>query len=98
MIMLRGKQRGRALFQLELLLDLDYVVTASERDKKVIDFKDPDEIGEIMRQCGCELSLADGKRVGTEAIVSACGATLSLSARTGHPHFFNTLFGRSDVS
>ncbi|KAF4669977.1 Glutamate decarboxylase 2 [Perkinsus olseni] len=76
----------------------DYVASAEDRGQKVIEFKDPQEIDQIMRQCGCDLSLHDGKRVGAEAIVSACAATLRLSARTGHPQFFNTLFGRSDAS
>ncbi|EER12071.1 Cysteine sulfinic acid decarboxylase, putative [Perkinsus marinus ATCC 50983] len=74
-----------------------YLESAEDREEKVIDFKEPREIDQIMHRCGCDLSLEDGKRVGAEAIISACAATLRLSARTGHPQFFNTLFGRSDI-
>ncbi|KAF4702200.1 Glutamate decarboxylase 2 [Perkinsus olseni] len=39
----------------------DYVASAEDRGQKVIEFKDPQEIDQIMRQCGCDLSLHDGR-------------------------------------
>lgn len=43
-------------------------------------------------------SVGAGQPVGEEAILNACEATLALSVRTGHPHFFNQLIGRADVT
>ncbi|EER07579.1 Glutamate decarboxylase, putative, partial [Perkinsus marinus ATCC 50983] len=75
-----------------------YVESLDDRSQKVVQFKSPEEISKIFSEKACDLSLNDGQPVGEEAILNACEATLALSVRTGHPHFFNQLIGRADVT
>ncbi|KAF4677253.1 Glutamate decarboxylase 2 [Perkinsus chesapeaki] len=75
-----------------------YVASLDDRSRKVVLFKSPEEISTIFSEEACDLSLEDGEPVSESRILSACEATLALSVRTGHPHFFNQLIGRADVT
>ncbi|KAF4751186.1 Glutamate decarboxylase 2 [Perkinsus olseni] len=76
----------------------NYVASLDDRHHKVVQFKSPEEISRIFSEKACDLSLKDGQPAGEERILKACEATLALSVRTGHPHFFNQLIGRADVT
>jgi len=72
------------LFMLELMTMLvDYMCTANDRDSKVVDFKQPHELRQLMDQC---LQIHSEPR-SLAQILSDCRQTLKYCVRTGQSDY-----------
>ncbi|KAH3705126.1 hypothetical protein DPMN_080191 [Dreissena polymorpha] len=68
-----------------LIVD-DVLVRSTRRENKVINFRDPVELQELL-----DLTISpDGAKHDT--LVEACKNVIEYSAKTGHPRFFNQLY------
>ncbi|KAH3707258.1 hypothetical protein DPMN_066657 [Dreissena polymorpha] len=69
----------------KLIVD-DVLVRSTSRENKVVNFRDPVELQELL-----DLTISpDGAEHDT--LVEACKNVIEYSAKTGHPRFFNQLY------
>lgn len=76
-----------------------YLDTLHDRSEPVVRLASPDELREKFAEVGVPLSLVDGaaqQAVPESDLMKATQQLLKYSVRTGHPHFFNQLYGRAD--
>jgi len=64
--------------------------TSQDPSTKVVEFLHPNEMVEMMKKH--DFSIAQGP-CSNEKLISMCKEIMRYSVKTGHPHFFNQLFG-----
>ena len=85
----KGETREFLLKVVEILLN--YVNEENDRNTKILDFKMPEELEQIL-----DLHLPD-KGVTLGQLLKDCESALRWQVRTGHPHFFNQLSSGLDI-
>merc|ERR1712241_32334 len=70
---------------------MGYIKKSNDRNNKILDFHQPEQILETM-----DFSLPEQPQ-SLEQILTDCGNSLKYQVKTGHPHFFNQLSQGLDV-
>lgn len=70
---------------------LEYVDQENDRDSKILDFKMPEELEQIL-----DLELPE-KGLTLGQLFKDCRTALRWQVKTGHPHFFNQLSSGLDI-
>lgn len=88
---INGKAETRAFLLKVVSILLDYVDEENDRTSKILDFKMPEELEQIL-----DLNLPD-KGLPLGDLLKDCRSTLKWQVKTGHPHFFNQLSSGLDI-
>ena len=79
-----------------------YIDTLNDRNEPVVRLASPDELRGHFKDAGVSLSLQENgagsqqEAVPESSLMAATDLLLKYSVRTGHPLFFNQLYGRAD--
>ena len=77
---------------------VEYISTLSNRSLPVVDLATPDELKETFASVGCPVPLPDASPPHDDlTLMRAVNLILQKSVRTGHPHFYNQLYGRVNL-
>jgi glutamate decarboxylase len=76
-------------------LCLDYLDSAEDTSRPVIELNSPDEIRSKYEAAGISLSLKDGKAHSDDLLFKGTELLMQMSCRTQHPLFFNQLYARA---
>jgi glutamate decarboxylase len=77
----------------------DYLRSLSDRSLPVVDFSSPDELKDVFENVGvkCQFEKENEPSHSDDLLMEAIKVILHKSVRTGHPQFFNQLYGRVNL-
>eukprot|EP01012_Entosiphon_sulcatum_P057747 TRINITY_DN815_c0_g1_i1.p1 TRINITY_DN815_c0_g1~~TRINITY_DN815_c0_g1_i1.p1 ORF type:complete len:534 (-),score=113.19 TRINITY_DN815_c0_g1_i1:1315-2916(-) len=75
-----------------------YLDSLTDRSQAVVRLASPEEIEAALAATGCPADIPDGSLPMEDyaPLIRACNEILNFSVRTGHPHFWNQLYGHCD--
>ncbi|XP_018495181.1 glutamate decarboxylase [Galendromus occidentalis] len=86
-----GKEQTRAFLMKVVEILLEYIDEENDRKSKILDFKMPEELEQIL-----DLDIPQ-KGLPLGQLLKDCRSTLKWQVKTGHPHYFNQLSSGLDI-